>query len=159
MKPEVHLAIANQSVRKGLYRSDVLRGLLGRIMAGEGYEMPSQVNVVFCDDAFIAELNRSYRKKRGPTDVLSFEYEQPPGGAAQDGAVVLGDIVISLETVERRCNGVREDMRREVRLLFCHGVLHLLGWEHDSVAECRRMAGRQAEYLGVTPEDAWIFKH
>ena len=47
---------------------------------------------------------------------------------------ILGDIVISLETVERNCNANRSAMRDEIRLLFCHGLLHILGYAHDSEA-------------------------
>ncbi len=113
--------------------------------------------MLLCDDAYIADLNRAYRGKRGPTDVLSFEYESIPGTDVE--GPLLGDIVISLETVERRCGGAREAMRHEVRLLFCHGVLHLLGQEHDTAAERRAMVGKQARYLDVTIEEAWIVKH
>ena len=147
----------NRSTRKGLYRTDALRRLLERIVTGEGYKAEAQINVLLCDDAYIAGLNRAYRGKRDPTDVLSFEYESIPGTGME--RPLLGDIVISLETVERRCGGARAAMRHEVRLLFCHGVLHLLRQQHDTAAERRAMVGKQARYLGVTPEEAWIVKH
>lgn len=153
----IRLTVQNHSTRRGLYRTDVLRRLLERTAAGEGYRVDAQVNLLLCDDAYIAELNLAYRGKRGPTDVLSFEYEAVPGTGGE--RPLLGDIAISLETVERRCNGERDAIRHEVRLLFCHGVLHLLGQEHDTTAECRAMAAKQARYLGVTPEEAWITKH
>ncbi len=111
-----------------------------------------------CDDAQIAELNKTYRGKNEPTDVLSFEQPQvdaPAGHARARHARLLGDIVISLETVERYCKGERHRMRNEIRLLFCHGLLHLLGYEHETVAEQDRMAAKQAEYLGVPVDDAW----
>jgi probable rRNA maturation factor len=140
-----------------MYRTDVLCRLLERVVTCEGYKAEAQLNVLLCDDAYIAELNRAYRRKRGPTDVLSFEYESIPGTDVE--RPLLGDIVISLETVERRCGGACEAMRQEIRLLFCHGVLHLLGQEHDTAAKRRAMAAKQARYLGITPEEAWIVKH
>jgi probable rRNA maturation factor len=79
-------------------------------------------------------LNRRYRNKSGPTDVLSFAQDLANHGHPE----VLGDIVISLETVERFCKGDRVAMRAEVRLLFCHGLLHLLGYDH--VSDDGRMA-------------------
>ena len=68
---------------------------------------------------------------------------------------VLGDIVISLETVEARCAGDLPATREEVRLLFCHGLLHLLGFVHDTKSQRARMQAKQAKYLGVAESAAW----
>lgn len=148
----ISLQTRNESSRKGLYRTDALRRLAGRVLQGEGAAGEFELSVLFCDDPFIAELNKTYRKKRGPTDVLSFDQEPSETPA---GARVLGDIVISLETVERFCAGDPEAMRAEVRLLFCHGLLHLLGHEHGTTEGRRTMQERQAGHLGVSPELAW----
>lgn len=138
----------NQSVRKGLYRTDVLRRLAERVCQGERFKREAEVSVLFCDDPFISELNRKYRRKASATDVLAFA--QAPGAALPPGhREVLGDIVISLETVEARCGGAPAAMRDEVRLLFCHGLLHLLGCTHDTAGRRDRMLAKQAEYLGV----------
>ena len=151
------LTLKNRSALKRLYRPDALRRILARIAAGEKHETGGLVNVVFCDDAEMAALNRMYRRARGPTDVLAFAYKPVPGCPGKKR--ILGDIVISLETIERRCAGDLKSMRFEVRLLFCHGVLHLLGYRHDSAGQCRSMAEKQARYLGVAPEEAWILRH
>lgn len=150
----VRLLVRNESKRKRLYRKDDLRRLAERICAGEEFTDDAELSLLLCDDAFIAELNRKYRKKDSPSDVLSFGQSAKAVWAAQPYAV-LGDIVISLETVERRCAGDRTAMRDEVRLLFCHGLLHLLGYEHGSVRGRKRMAEKQAEYLGINIEVAW----
>ena len=143
----IHLMARSQSVRKGLYRRDVLRRLAERVCQGEGFTGDAEVSVLFCDDAFIGELNRKYRHRPGPTDVLAFA--QAPADALLPGhRTILGDIVISLETVEARC-GDRAAMRAEVRVLFCHGLLHLLGCTHDTAARRDRMLAKQADYLGV----------
>lgn len=148
----VRLAVRRESVRKGLYRSDVLQRLAARICTGEGVaDDEVEVSVLFCDDSRIQELNKAYRKKNAPTDVLSFEQES---GVAP-GIRMLGDIVISLETVENRGEGDRAHMRDDVRLLFCHGMLHLLGYDHGTAAERRCMVAKQAQYLGVTEKAAW----
>ena len=144
----IHLMARNRSVRKGLYRSDVLRRLAERVCQGEGFKREAEVSVLLCDDPFISELNRKYRRRASPTDVLAFA--QAPGSALPAGhREVLGDVVISLETVERRCGGDRAAMRDEIRLLFCHGLLHLLGRTHDTAGRRDRMLAKQAEYLGV----------
>ena len=158
----VHLVVRNDSRLKGLYRTDDLKRLTQRVCEREGYTQDAELSVLLCDDAEIAELNLTYRKKEGPTDVLSFGYraprKQPP--AAPDGTpfTVLGDIVISLETVRNRCEGDRAAMRGEVRLLFCHGLLHLLGFLHDTRSQRARMQAKQAECLGIAESAAWRSK-
>lgn len=148
----LHIDVRNESTRRGLHRSDVLGRIAARVLEGEGVAGSMELSVLFCDDPFIAELNRRYRKKKGPTDVLSFAQEEDTDVG---GARALGDVVISLETVERFCDGDPERMRAEVRLLFCHGLLHLLGNDHADAAGKKRMSDLQARYLGVDPDAAW----
>ena len=154
----VRLIVRNDSRLKGLYRTDDLQRLARRVCEGERYARDAELGLLLCDDALMADLNLTYRKRRGPTDVLSFGYHASRGHplAAQDGAPfsVLGDIAISLETVEARCAGARAAVREEVRLLFCHGLLHLLGFVHDTKSQRARMQAKQAEYLGITENEA-----
>ncbi len=147
----LHIDVRNESSRKRLYRRDVFCRLAERVCREEHVEGDLELSVLLCDDPFIEQLNRSYRKKSGPTDVLSFGQDVPEF----HGARVLGDIVISLETVERYCGGDPAAMRSEVRLLFCHGLLHLLGFEHKTDFEQQAMNERQAHYLGIGLEAAW----
>jgi len=150
----MHLLIRNESARKRLYRTDNLQRLAERICVGEGSDRDAELSVLFCDDRFITELNSRYRKTNAPTDVLAFGQTTELALAALSYSV-LGDIVISLETVERCCEGDRAAMREEVRLLFCHGLLHLLGYQHENAQERERMAARQALYLGRPREAVW----
>lgn len=149
----VTLAVRNESRHKRVYRADSLTKCAERVCAGEGVNEPVEVSVLFCDDPFIQELNRQYRSVNRPTDVLSFEQEQIEGVEPRP----LGDIVISLDTVNDHCNGDRALMRDEVHLLFCHGLLHLLGYDHQNPEEKDRMQQKQSYYLGTTPENAWRF--
>lgn len=148
---EVRVDVRNESSRKGLVRRDVLTRIAERVVRGEHGPSPASVSVLLCDDAEIASLNRQYRKISKATDVLSFEQESFEGPER-----VLGDIVISLETVERRNGSDLDAMRAEVRLLFCHGLLHLLGHDHDSAGARHAMIVKQAQYLGVPEEAAWV---
>ncbi len=149
---KINLAVQQNSTRKRLYRRDALERLAERICSGEGVDATEvEVSVLFCDDAEIKALNKAYRGKNKATDVLSFEQETGP----VPGVRVLGDIVISLETVEDRGEGRIEAMRADVRLLFCHGMLHLLGYDHATAAERRCMTEKQALYLGVDNDAAW----
>ena len=147
----VHLDICNQSAVKRLYRHKDILLLAETICQEEGMTKNVEISLVFCDDPFIQELNLQYRGKDKATDVLSFQQE------ALDNmeVVILGDIVISLETVKRFCHDDRDEMRREVRLLFCHGLLHLLGYTHNNKKDCKAMTAKQAEYLGIEVDQAW----
>ena len=149
---KVNLAVQRNSTRKRLYRRDALERLAEKICMGEGVDAAEvEVSVLFCDDGEIKALNKEYRGKNKATDVLSFEQE--PG--LIPGVRVLGDIVISLETVEGRGEGNLETMRADVRLLFCHGMLHLLGYDHATAAERRCMTEKLAQYLCVHNDAAW----
>ena len=153
------LLIRNESTRKRLYRRDVLERIAERIAAQEAIEDDVELSVLFCDNAFIQKLNAHYRGIDKPTDVLSFGQD---ANTASDGPRVLGDIVISLEMVEERHQDIedpvaaRAAMREEVRLLFCHGMLHLLGHDHATSRDRAQMTERQAEALGIPVEAAWL---
>jgi probable rRNA maturation factor len=90
--------------------------------------------VCFVDDARIAELNRRYRRKPRPTDVLSFPWksEAPRAGGDRDFRNYLGDIVISAETARRNARAAGHSTAREIRWLILHGTLHLLGYDHET---------------------------
>jgi probable rRNA maturation factor len=148
----VAVYVQSESARKRLYRRDDLTRLAERVLAGEGVAGPVEVSVLFCDDPAMQLLNKQYRGENKPTDVLSFEME----GAAGPGPRMLGDIVISLETVEQRSPGQPAAMRDEVRLLFCHGLLHLLGHDHQNAKQREAMTQLQARYLGRPLEAAWF---
>jgi len=145
------LDIQNNSPLKRLYRHRDLVELGEAICEGEGINVDMEVSLLFCDDPFIQELNLQYRGKDEPTDVLSFQQER----LEHEGLIVLGDIVISLETVQRFCNNDRAAMRDEIRLLFCHGLLHLLGCTHKKKSDREIMVSKQARYLGIEVDQAW----
>lgn len=149
----VRVHVRNESIRKRLYRSDALRRRAERICRGEGVSGPVEISVLLCDDPFIRGLNREYRYQNKPTDVLAFEQDAPDGVEPRP----LGDIVISLETVEANCDGHPSLMRDEVTMLFCHGLLHLLGYDHATPADRDVMQQKQSRYLNRSSEDAWSF--
>jgi probable rRNA maturation factor len=87
-----------------------------------------EVSISLVTDAEITELNKKYREKDKPTDVLSF-----PAGEAPSGAVFfMGDIVISAETAARQADEYGHSFERELAFLTVHGVLHLLGLDHEA---------------------------
>jgi rRNA maturation RNase YbeY len=133
----------------------VARSLL-RLLA-----LPSaELSIVLTGDAAIRALNRDYRGKDTPTDVLSFPQlddvsESPsPGGrdgpASSDQPMALGDIVISVETAVRQARAMRMTPALRMRGLLIHGLLHLLGYDHErSAAEARRKVARERELAAM----------
>lgn len=97
----------------------------------------AELSVLLCGDDAIHALNRDYRNKDRPTDVLAFAMREGDGGELAGD--VLGDVVISLATATRQARARRIAARDEVSMLLAHGLLHLLGWDHQTDEEDRRM--------------------
>ena len=118
--------------------------LLLRALDCPGFE----VSLLFTDDPTIRGLNRLYRKKDRATDVLSFS--QREGEFSDLEPDVLGDIVISTDTVLRRTRLTRKGAEAELFSLLVHGLLHLLGYDHETTeTERRRMRRKERELMGL----------
>jgi probable rRNA maturation factor len=98
--------------------------------------------LVLADDATVRDLNRRFRGKDKPTNVLSF----PSGAAAAPGAY-LGDIVLAIETLAREADEQGTRRSHHFAHLAVHGLLHLLGYDHDSDADAERMEREEARIL------------
>jgi probable rRNA maturation factor len=105
-------------------------------------DVDPELSVSFVDEAEIEDLHVRFMDEPGPTDVLSF----PLDGVDEDGVRLLGDVVIA-PAVAARNNP--EDPSAELRLLLVHGILHLLGYDHEADAEKAVMWARQQRYSGV----------
>ena len=105
-----------------------------------------EISVLFCNDAFIQELNSQYRGIDAPTDVLSFEngdeYTDEDGNLWRS----MGDIIISLETVPKNAAYFGVSENEELKRLLIHGILHLNGYDH----------GEAHIEPGVEPEDEML---
>jgi probable rRNA maturation factor len=99
----------------------------------------AELSILLTDDKTIAKLNRDYRKKDRPTDVLSFHFDSTGLNSTLDAGWLLGDIVISLDTAERQALGRKRPLEEELRWLLAHGVLHLIGYDHAEPEEKRVM--------------------
>lgn len=106
------------------------------------------MSVLLCDDATIHELNKGYRKKNKPTDVLAFALRE--GEFAHLAGDNLGDVVISLDTAKRQAEAQGIEAREEARMLLAHGILHLLGWDHQTDAEDLRMRAETQRLMELT---------
>lgn len=101
----------------------------------------SELSLTLTDDAGIAELNQQYRARRGPTDVLSFSLFE--GDHADHRGGLLGDVVIGVEAAARQARAAHRGLDRELAHLLIHGVLHLLGHDHEADDEARRMRAEE----------------
>lgn len=98
-----------------------------------------EISLLITDDETIHQLNKEYRQKDKPTDVLSFPMEDD---------IMLGDIVISLDTAKNQAQEREIGLEREIAFLFIHGLLHLLGYDHEtSVEDEKEMFALQEEIL------------
>nr|MBN2277104.1 rRNA maturation RNase YbeY [candidate division Zixibacteria bacterium] len=102
----------------------------------------STVNIIFTRDKEITRLNRDYRSKRGPTDVLSFNLDSGPGDNS-----IFGEIYISTDTAARNAHRDGRGFYLELLALCCHGYLHLLGYDHELESERDRMSAREKYHL------------
>jgi probable rRNA maturation factor len=118
---EVTAVVLNRQRRQ---RIDAAR--LRRVLrtAGRALRASGEVSVVLGGDRLLRRLNRDYRGRDRPTDVLSF-----PGAGGEEG---LGDVVISVPTAARNARRQGHSVHRELDILALHGLLHVLGYDHET---------------------------
>lgn len=109
---------------KGL-SSRLIKNTVNSIMEALGLEL-CEVSVYITTDEVIRELNRTYRGKDKPTDVLSF-----PFGERVGKYTLLGEIVISVQTAKRQAQELNHSLEEEIKRLLVHGFVHLLGYDHE----------------------------
>ena len=123
--------------------------LFRRIMEKESDKnAQGKINLIFTSDKSIQRLNKEYRRKNKPTDVLSFNLNK-----SSRNAMVFGEVYISVNTTMRQAKEYGTTLNDEFLRLFCHGLLHLLGYDHIRPDERRKMEAREQYYL--KPFMAW----
>jgi len=145
----------------GIYAEDEFRALVegGRVrkvvrqvLKAEGVPSPYEVSLVFTDSETVRQLNREYRGVDEPTDVLAFymlpqkiadsSFVLPP-----DGVTRLGEVIISYPQAVAQAREQGHSLERELALLVIHGILHLLGYDHEEPEEEHKMREREKELL------------
>ncbi|HSB60395.1 MAG TPA: rRNA maturation RNase YbeY, partial [Vicinamibacteria bacterium] len=124
----LEVVLLNRQRRRPIDAARVRRVLRG---AARALGVSGEVALVFAGNGTLRRLNRTYRGKDRPTDVLSFP---GPGGerGAGGGASDLGDIVISVPKAERNARALGRTLPRELDVLALHGLLHVLGYDHET---------------------------
>jgi probable rRNA maturation factor len=139
-------------------REDVDTSALAKFAASiletESVDDEATLSITFVDTEKIAELNAEFMSKDGPTDVLSFPIEdasphRPPERAVGGPPLELGDIFICEEIVEAHAGEYGVPFNDELHLIVSHGVLHILGWDHQTEVEAEAMETREAHHLAA----------
>jgi probable rRNA maturation factor len=125
---------------------DVVHAAAGALALCLALPAGSEVSVVLGSDALVRRLNRAYRGKDAATNVLSFPFQKPPGARAVLGSY-LGDVVLAAETVAREAAEQAIPPRHHLQHLVVHGLLHLLGRDHQTDAEAEAMEQLEVDIL------------
>ena len=141
-------------------RAAWLRAVARGVLAAEGVAGPAQVGIVVADDETVRELNQRFLGLDEPTDVLSFGLAagEAPFALPPEEAAALGEVVIAYPTALRQAEGARRAVEAEVAHLLVHGMLHLLGYDHQRSGDEAAMRRREEEILAGLPVSAGSFE-
>lgn len=133
---------------------ELVTNILTHATSEEGFTGETEISVTFMFDQAIQKINAEYRGIDEPTDVISFALEEVTEGevaiiAEQGMPIVLGDIIISVDTAIRQAKEYGHDLNREIGFLALHGYLHLLGYDHLTKEDEVIMFSRQKEILAT----------
>jgi probable rRNA maturation factor len=134
---------------------DRLRRLVETVLLAEGLSGTVELSLTLTDDAAVQRLNREFRGVDASTDVLSFPLlspEESPFVPPPDGILHLGDVVVSYPRAVAQAAEYGHSVRRELGYLTVHGVLHLLGYDHELEADKERMRAREEAILSGWPD-------
>lgn len=123
-----------------------------RILSASGCPK-AELSILLVDDAQIQVVNRDYLQRDKPTNVISFAMQEGEGSGIQPN--LLGDIVISTETAARDAEEAGLPFESELYFLLVHGILHLLGFDHErgSEADAQQMEAREQELFSLLKEE------
>jgi probable rRNA maturation factor len=150
MLEEIEISIGEKF--RNLVGEDWVKKIVWQILKAEGVAPPYEVSLVFTDSETVKQLNRDYRGVDEPTDVLAF-YMLPQKEAVDsfalppDGVTRLGEVIISYPQAIAQAEEHGHSPERELALLVIHGILHLLGYDHEEPEKESKMRVRERELL------------
>lgn len=115
------------------------------ILREEGIEEDEDINCLFTDNEYIKALNKKYRARNNPTDILTFSFKE--GSDSEYRGRMFGEIYISLEEAEANAVRFKQELEDEIKLLFVHGLLHLLGYGDENKKERLIMRSKENYFL------------
>ena len=142
-----------------------LQSVVERVLIAQGVSSDVELGLVIASEERVQQLNQSYIGKNEPTDVLAFAMlpEQSAQGVPgadfpafvvpPDGVRHLGEVIISYPQAAAQAEEHQHSVKREIAILIIHGVLHLLGYDHDEPALKRLMTARETEILSYVEPD------
>jgi len=143
----VRLTVPPRSRRLPRIDPRLLRSRAIRVLREVG-QSKSELSIAIVLDDEIAALNSEHRGKRSATDVLSFSLLE--GEHSDQRGKLLGDVVIAIETAARQARAAHRGLDEEVARLLIHGILHLLGWNHEEPAEAKLMRAEERRLWRAT---------
>lgn len=129
---------------------ELVKKVLTYVAEQEGIEKDAELSISFVSDEEIQEINRTYRGKDQPTDVISFAMQEQGEGEIQivgEDFVILGDIIISMDRTKEQAAEYGHSFERELAFLATHGLLHLIGYDHMTEEDEKEMFAKQEKYL------------
>jgi probable rRNA maturation factor len=123
-----------------------LKKLGWKILREEGKKEGEQFNCILIKDDYIRDLNKKYRGRDFPTDVLAFSFSDGEDSKFRDK--LFGEIYISVDTATKNAKRYGNSLQQEIELLFVHGMLHLLGYCDDNQKDRKLMRSKEEYYLG-----------
>jgi probable rRNA maturation factor len=146
---------------EGELEADWLRSVAEQALIAKDAAPEAELGLVITGQSRIQELNLVHLGVDEPTDVLAFpmnpeeDSDMPDFVTPPDGAVHLGEVIISYPQAFMQAEEHRHPVKKEVALLIVHGVLHLLGYDHAEPESEQRMKAREAEILELIKEKGW----
>jgi rRNA maturation RNase YbeY len=126
----------------GKIKRGIAKKWLEGVIRTEGKEV-GVTNIIFCSDTYLVKINKEFLKRDYFTDVITFDYT--------DGATISGDIMISVDRTEENAREMRISGVDELRRVMVHGILHLIGYNDDTIENRAQMTSREDLYLGQWP--------
>jgi probable rRNA maturation factor len=148
----IDILVEDERWRDAMKLEEVTRRATDAVMtvAEPDCALDAEVSFLFCDDARIRELNAAWRAKDSPTNVLSFPAPQTPGWS------VLGDVALAYDTIWREATDENKTIEQHATHLIVHGVLHLIGYDHENDVDATEMELLESEILvSLGVPDPW----
>lgn len=113
------------------------------------FKRDGQLDLVLIGNRKMRAMNKEYRGKDSSTDVISFAYLEVTDYEKEPGDIIVGDIFISVDTAERQAVEKGHNLKRELAVLFVHGLLHCMGFDHNTDEEEEEMEGWAGKVLQI----------